>query len=101
MSGPALAAASVYGGEARLNAVDSMVLVHEIERRLEKIAGRANDVKRPGICYFHLITDSPTFSRYHARIETLLRRVAEGHHDVRFRAGARARWRSISRGSPV
>ncbi len=88
-AGPALAAACVFGGEARLNAVDSKALVREIEQRLQRIAGRVNEVKRPGICYFHLIMDSPTFSQYHAGIETLLRRVAEGHSDARFRAGAR------------
>jgi hypothetical protein len=88
-AGPALAAACVFGGETRLCAVDSMVLVREIEQRLQRIADRVNDIDNPGIFYFHLIMDSPTLSQYHAGTEALLRRAAGGHPDLRFRAGAR------------
>jgi len=87
--GPALAAACIFGGEERLSAVDAKALVCEIEQRLQRIAHRVNTVKQPGICYFHLIMDTSTFSRYHAGTETLLRRVADGHPNSRFRAGAR------------
>jgi hypothetical protein len=48
-----------------------------------------NDVKEQGICYRHLNMDSPTLSQFHAGTETVLRVVAEGHPDKRFRAGAR------------
>jgi hypothetical protein len=88
-AGPALAAACVFGGETRLRAVDSMVLVRETEQRLQRIADRVNEVDNPGIFYFHLIMDSPTLSQYHADIEALLRRAVGGHPDLRFRAGAR------------
>jgi len=80
---PGLAAACVVGGETRLNAVDSKALVREIERRLQRIADRVNEVKKPGSCFFHLIVDIPTFSQYHAGTETLLRRAAEGHPGAR------------------
>jgi len=52
-------------------------------------SGALNDVKQPETCYLHLIMDSTTFSQHCAGTETLLRRVAEGHPNVRFRAGAR------------
>jgi hypothetical protein len=86
---PGLAAACVSGGETRLNAVDSKALVREIERRLQRIADHANDVTKPGICYFHLIMDSTTLLQYYAGTETLLRCVAERHPMSRSRAGAR------------
>ncbi len=86
---PALAAACVSGGEARLIAVDSTALVRDLEGRLKRIANRVNDVKKPGICYFHLIMDSPTLSQYHAGTERLLRGVAESHPNPGVRAGAR------------
>ena len=88
-AGPGLEAASVFGGETRLNAVDSTALVREIEERLGRIADRVNDVKKPGLCFFHLIVDTPTLFRYHAGTELLLRRVAEGHPDRRLREGVR------------
>jgi hypothetical protein len=88
-AGPGLAAACVFGGESRLNAVDSRALVREIEQRLQRIADRVREVNNPGSSYFHLIMDSPTLSRYHAGTETLLRCVAKGHPSWRFRAAAR------------
>jgi hypothetical protein len=88
-AGPALAAACVFGGETRLSAVDSKALVREIERRLQRIIDRVNDVDNPASSYFRLIMDSPTLSQFHAGTETLLRRVAEGHPNGRFRAAAR------------
>jgi len=88
-AGSGVAAACVSGGETRLIAVDSKALVREIERRLQTIADRVNDVKQPGICCFHLVMDSPTLSQYHAGTETLLRCVAERHPNSRFRAAAR------------
>ena len=87
-AGPELAAACVFGGESRLNAVDSRALVREIEQRLQRIADRVKDVNNPGSSYFHLIVDSPTLAQYHAGTETLLRRVAEGHPSWRLRASA-------------
>jgi hypothetical protein len=86
---PELAAACVFGGESRLNAVDSRALVREIEQRLQRIADRVKDVNNPGSSCFHLIVDSPTLSQYHAGTETLLRCVAEGHPSWRLRASAR------------
>jgi hypothetical protein len=88
-AGPGLAAACVFGGEARLNAIDSRALVREIEQRVQRIADRVKEVNNPGICYFHLIMDSPTLSQYYAGIEVLLRCVAEGRPSWRFRAAAR------------
>ena len=88
-AGPGLAAACVFGGERRLSAVDSKVLVREIEQRLERIADRVNDVSNPGTFYFHLIMDIPTLSQYHAGTEALLRCAAAGHPSSRIRAGAR------------
>ncbi len=88
-AGPELAAACVFGGKSRLNAVDSRALVREIEQRLQRIADHVKDVNTPGISYFHLIVDSPTLSQYHAGTETLLRCVAQGHPSWRFRASAR------------
>ena len=88
-AGPGLAAACVFGGESRLNAVDSRALVREIEQRLQRIADRVKDVNNPGSSYFHLIVDSPTLSQYHAGTETLLHYVAEGHPSWRLRASAR------------
>jgi hypothetical protein len=88
-AGPALAAACVFGGETRLNAIDPKPLVGEIEQRLQRIAVRVNDVKEPGISYFHLITDCPTLSQYHAGTEALLRFVAKGDPNPRCRAAAR------------
>ena len=84
---PRLAAACVSGGETRLIAVDSKGLVREIEWRLQRIADHANDVTKPGICYSHMIMDCATLSQYHAATETLLRHVAEGHPNLRSRAG--------------
>jgi hypothetical protein len=88
-AGPGLAAACVFGGEARLKAIDSKALVHEIEQRLQRISDRVQEVENPGSCYFHLIMDSPTLSRYHAGTETLLRSAAKSHPSWRFRAAAR------------
>jgi hypothetical protein len=88
-AGPGLAAACVFGGEAPLNAVDSRALVHELEQRLQKIGDRVKEVDNPASSYFHLIMDSPTLGRYHAGTEKLLRCVAQGHPNWRFRAAAR------------
>jgi hypothetical protein len=88
-AGPRVAAACVFGGETRLSAVDSKALVREIERRLQRIIERVNDVDNPGTSYSHLIMDSPTLSQFHAGTEILLRRAAEGHPTRRFRAAAR------------
>jgi hypothetical protein len=86
---PSLAAASVFGREIRLNAVDSKALAGEIEQRLQRIADRVNAINELGNCYRYLITDSLTFANYHAGIETLLRCAAEGHPNSRTRAAAR------------
>ena len=75
-SGPGLAAARVAGGEARLFAIDSAALVSEIEERLQKVTEHAGAIETPGICYFHLIMDTPTLHYYNAGTELLLRRVA-------------------------
>jgi hypothetical protein len=88
-AGPGLAAACVVGGETRLDAIDSRALVDEIERRLQGIANGVNNIKEPGICTSHLINDCPTLAQYHAGTEILLRRVAEGHPDQRWRTAAR------------
>jgi hypothetical protein len=86
---PSLAAACVFGGETRLNAVDSKALAGEIEQRLQRIADSVNAINEPGNCYRYLITNSLTFANYHAGIETLLRCAAEGHPNSRTRAAAR------------
>ena len=88
-AGPALAAACVYGGAARLSDVDPKELVREIEGRLERITGRVNNLVEPGVCCFHLIMDCPTLAQYHAGTEALLRSVAARHTNPRCRAAAR------------
>ena len=88
-AGPAMVAATAWGGEARLLAVDPKALVREIEERLQRLAKHATEIREPSPCLSHLIMDSPTLSEYHAGIETLLRRRAEGHPDSRFRAATR------------
>jgi hypothetical protein len=88
-AGPTLAAACVFGGETRLNAVDSKALAAEIEQRLQMIADRVNAVNEPRICCFHLIMDCSTLSQYHAGTEAILRCAAERHPNSRTRAMAR------------
>lgn len=96
-AGPAVAAAGVFGGEARLSAIDSKALVADIEQRLLSIAGRVNDVKEPGISHFHLIMDCTTLSQFHTGTEVLLRSVAGGHPDPRSRGGGPPRTGDLSR----
>ena len=88
-AGPGLAAACVFGGESRLNTVDSTALVGEIEQRLRRIADRGKEINVTGIFYFHMLIDAPTLLQYHAGTEMLLRREAEGHPGRRLRAVAR------------
>ncbi len=56
-AGPGLAAACVFGGESRLNTVDSTALVGEIEQRLRRIADRGKEINVTGIFYFHMLID--------------------------------------------
>jgi hypothetical protein len=88
-AGPAMVAATVSGGEARLLAVDPKALVREIEERLQVLTKHATEIREQSPCLFHVIMDSPTLSEYHAGIETLLRRRAEGHPNASCRAAAR------------
>jgi hypothetical protein len=88
-AGLELAVASGAGGETRLDAVDSGQLVREIEQRLQAIVDHATEVREQAICFNHLIMDSPTLSEFHAGTERLLRRLATGHPDPRYRSFAR------------
>jgi hypothetical protein len=86
--------AEVPGGAAQLNAIDSEALAREIEERLRKLADRANGVSLSGPVFFHVPMDGPTRRQFHAGMETLLRRMADGHHDPRTRTAAR-RWLAL------